>query len=153
LVLDCVGGQAIKDTARLAGKGSSIVVYGSMAQEDVWIPPWQLVFKDIHVRGFWRSGWFNSSTFAERIKLLDELVALMVSSKVTMSCLLPCSPLTGLINFGRLQFREPVHEIVKIEGTLSDEEATRKVREVCERVNKGTGGTKILLEVEAPKVF
>lgn len=46
-----------------------------------------------------------------------------------------------------------MHEIVKIEGTLSDEDATRKVREILERVNKGTGGTKIILEVEAPKVF
>jgi hypothetical protein len=44
-----------------------------------------------------------------------------------------------------------VHEIVKIEGTLGDEEATRKVREIFERVNKGTGGTKVILEVETPK--
>ena len=44
-----------------------------------------------------------------------------------------------------------MHEIVKIEGTLSDEEATAKVREVFERVNRGTGGTKVILEVETPQ--
>lgn len=43
-----------------------------------------------------------------------------------------------------------MHEIVKIEGTLSDEEATRRVREIFERVEKGTGGRKIILEVETP---
>ena len=56
--------------------------------------------------------------------------------------------LTGLIDY---QFKEPAHEIVKIEGALSDEEATRKVKEVFERVDKGTGGTKIILEVETPR--
>lgn len=40
---------------------------------------------------------------------------------------------------------------MKIEGTLSDEEATLKVREVFARVNEGTGGTKIILEVETPQ--
>lgn len=51
---------------------------------------------------------------------------------------------------GTRQFKEPVHEIVKVEGTLSDEEATRKVREIFERVKGGTGGTKIILEIETP---
>jgi len=49
------------------------------------------------------------------------------------------------------KFREPTHEIVRIEGTLSDEEATVKVREIFARVNRGTGGTKIILQVEAPQ--
>ncbi|KAF9793278.1 NAD(P)-binding protein [Thelephora terrestris] len=131
LLLDCVGGQGTKDTLRLASKGSHLVVYGSMAQEDLRLPPFLLIFKDIHVRGFWRTGWFNSSTLEERSKFLDELVQVMVNSK----------------------FKEPVHEIVKIEGTLSDEEATGKVQEIFERVNKGTGGTKIILEVETPRGF
>lgn len=52
---------------------------------------------------------------------------------------------------GRCQFQEPVYEIVKIEGTLSDEEATSKLREIFERVDKGTGGTKLILEVETPQ--
>ena len=46
-----------------------------------------------------------------------------------------------------------MHEITKIEGTLSDEEATHRVREIFERVDKGTGGTKIILEVEQPRGF
>ena len=44
-----------------------------------------------------------------------------------------------------------MHEVVKIEGTLSDEEATVKVREIFERVGRGTGETKIILEVETPR--
>jgi hypothetical protein len=123
-----------------------------MSEEDLRIPPFLLVFKDIHVHGFWRTGWFNSSTIEERSKFLDELVRLMDSSGV--SSLLSCFHLTAaLTNFGRCQFRESVHEIVKIEGNLSDEEATSKVRDIFERVNKGTGGTKIILEVEAPQGF
>jgi len=129
LLLDCVGGQAAKDTIRLASKGAHFVVYGAMTKEDLLVPSSLLIFKDIRVRGFWRTGWFNSSTLEERAKILEELVRLVVDSK----------------------FREPVHEIVKVEGTLSDEEATLKVREIFERVNRGTGGTKILLEVDTPQ--
>jgi NADPH:quinone reductase-like Zn-dependent oxidoreductase len=78
-----VGGQATKDTVRLASKGAQLVVYGAMSHEDLRIPPFLLVFKDVHVHGFWRSGWFNSTTLEERSKFLDELIRAMVSSKVT----------------------------------------------------------------------
>lgn len=78
-----MGGQAGKDTLRLASKGAQLVVYGSMSKEDVLVPTSLLIFKDIHVRGFWRTGWFNASTLEERSKFLDDLVRLMVSSKVT----------------------------------------------------------------------
>ena len=54
-----------------------------MNNEDVRIPPFLLIFKDIHVRGFWRTGWFNSATLEERTKFLDDLIRLIVSSKVT----------------------------------------------------------------------
>lgn len=72
-----------KDTVRLAGKGAQLVVYGAMSEDDVRIPPSLFITRDIHVRGFWRTGWFNSSTLEERSKFIDELVRLMVSSKVT----------------------------------------------------------------------
>lgn len=77
-----MGGQAAKDTLRLAGKGANLVVYGSMTQEDLRIPESLLVFKDLHIRGFWRTGWFNSSTLEERTKIIGDLVHVMVSSKV-----------------------------------------------------------------------
>lgn len=83
MLLDCVGGQATKDTIRLASKGAQLVVYGGMTNDDVRVPPFLLIFKDIHVRGFWRTGWFSSSTLEERTKTIDDLVRLMVSSKVT----------------------------------------------------------------------
>lgn len=129
LLLDCVGGQLTKETLRFAGKGAHLVVYGSMSGEDLRIPPFQLIFKQIHVHGFWRTGWFNSSTSEQRSKFVGELVRLMASSK----------------------FREPLHEIVRIEGTLSDEEATRKVREIFKRADQGTGGAKIILQIESPR--
>jgi trans-2-enoyl-CoA reductase len=45
------------------------------------------------------------------------------------------------------QFKEPNHEIVKIDGKISDEEATRIVRGAMNRLAKGSGGKKILLQV------
>lgn len=72
-----------KDTLRFAGKGAHLVLYGSMAGEDLRIPPSLLIFKGAHVHGFWRTGWFNSSTLEERSRFLGGLVRLMASSKVT----------------------------------------------------------------------
>jgi len=46
------------------------------------------------------------------------------------------------------QFKEPVHEIVKIGGKLSDEEATEVVREVMSKVAGGSGGKKVLLQLD-----
>ena len=45
------------------------------------------------------------------------------------------------------QFREPNHEIVKIDGKLSDEEAA-VMRDVMNKVANGSGGKKILLQVD-----
>ena len=41
-----------------------------------------------------------------------------------------------------------MHEIVKLDGKLSDEEATKIVRGVMDRVATGSGGKKILLQVD-----
>jgi len=46
------------------------------------------------------------------------------------------------------QFREPKHEIINIGGTLSDEEATKIVREVMNELTSGSGGKKVLLQVD-----
>ena len=85
-----MGGQAAKDTIRLASKGAHFVVYGAMTKEDLLVPSSLLIFKDIRVSGFWRTGWFNSSTLEERAKILDELVRLVVDSKVIYCGLISC---------------------------------------------------------------
>jgi len=46
------------------------------------------------------------------------------------------------------QFREPSHEIVKIDGKLSDEEATEIIRGVVNRLSGGSGGKKVLLQAD-----
>jgi trans-2-enoyl-CoA reductase len=46
------------------------------------------------------------------------------------------------------QFKEPNHEIVKIDGKISDEEATKIVRGAVHRLASGSGGKKILLQVD-----
>ena len=46
------------------------------------------------------------------------------------------------------QLKEPKHEIVRIGGNLSDEEATEVVREVMNKLIGGSGGKKILFQVD-----
>ena len=46
------------------------------------------------------------------------------------------------------QFKEPDHEIVRIDGKLSDEEATKVIKDVMNKLASGFGGKKILLQVD-----
>ena len=48
----------------------------------------------------------------------------------------------------RLQLKEPEFEIVTLGGKESDEEATRKVRDIFTKLGKGQYGRKVLLKVE-----
>lgn len=57
LALDCVGGKATAGLANSLANGGQFITYGAMTGENVQIPPWLLVFKDIHVHGFWLTTW------------------------------------------------------------------------------------------------
>ena len=109
------GNKQQKTQSASRTRGAHLVVCGEMAQGDVWVPPFLPVCKDIHVRGFWRTSWFN--TLKKRSKFLDELVRLMVSSKVTSYACCHVS-FDRADRLGLCQFQEQVHEIVKIEGTV-----------------------------------
>lgn len=50
-----------------------------------------------------------------------------------------------------VQLKEPAHEIVTLEGRLSDEEVGRKVRDVIARIGEGKYGRKVLLRIEDPE--
>lgn len=57
LALDCVGGKATAGLANTLANGGHFITYGSMTGRNVEIPPWLLVFKDIHIHGFWLTAW------------------------------------------------------------------------------------------------
>jgi len=126
LLLNCVGGKSTSKMLRFAGKNAHLVTYGAMAKEAVTLPPSVFIFNNLTAHGFWQTEWYKQRSPEERARVTVDLVKYMA---------------TG-------EFKEPNHAIVKIDGKLSDEEATKIVREVVNRLASGSGGKKVLLQVD-----
>lgn len=126
LLLNCVGGKSTTRMLRLAGKDAHLVTYGAMAKEPLSFPPSVFIFNNLTAHGFWQTDWYRQKSPEERARVTEELVKYMATGK----------------------FKEPSHEIVKVGGNLSDEEATKIVRDVMNKVVNGSGGKKVLLQVD-----
>ena len=142
--MNCVGGKSTTRMLRLAGKNAHFVTYGAMAKEALSFPPSVFIFNNLTAHGFWQTGWYNQKGQQERARVTEELVKYMATGKVRPV------PLHGIWSYvlRTEQFKEPNHEIVKIPGNLSDEEATRVIRDVMNKAANGSGGKKLLLQVD-----
>lgn len=58
--------------------GSTLVVYGGMSQQPLVMPPSQLIFRDIRIRGFWLTGGYAAMKDGWKAKeqLVDRVCAL-----------------------------------------------------------------------------
>jgi len=129
---------------RLLGKDAHLVTYGAMAKEALSFPPSVFIFSNLTAHGFWQTEWYKQKSPEERARVTGELVKYMVAGKVRI---VP-SWVLWLHALSIEQFKEPNHEIVKIDGKLSDEEATEIVRGVMNKLSSGSCGKKILLQVD-----
>lgn len=78
LALNCIGGKSASELVRHLEDTSMLVTYGGMSREPVYIPTSALIFKDIEVRGFWVSRWFNEhADSVEKIEMFEELISMM----------------------------------------------------------------------------
>ncbi|MEC7838777.1 MAG: 2-enoyl thioester reductase domain-containing protein [Chlamydiota bacterium] len=62
LALNAVGGESARHIARPLSRGGFHVTYGAMGLEPIMIDNGLLIFKDITVKGFWRSEWIRTSS-------------------------------------------------------------------------------------------
>ncbi|KAI1698785.1 zinc-binding dehydrogenase domain-containing protein [Ditylenchus destructor] len=78
LAIDCVGGEKTMLLLPALENEGTLVVYGAMSSQPAQIDPRSLIFKDIHVRGFWLTKWYaenpkgRAQMFTEIGKLLSE---------------------------------------------------------------------------------
>lgn len=129
---------------RLAGKNAHLVTYGAMAKEALTFPPSVFIFNNLTAHGFWQTEWHKQKSPEERARVTEELVRYMSTGKARIMF----SSVLWSHALRIKQFKEPNHEIVKIDGKLSDEEATKIVRGVMNKVTSGSSGKKILLQVD-----
>ncbi|CAG9859786.1 unnamed protein product [Phyllotreta striolata] len=78
LGLNCVGGRMALEIAKYLEDGSVLITYGGMSKEPVYIPTSALIFKDIEVRGFWMTRWFNENDDSvEKEDMFEELITMI----------------------------------------------------------------------------
>jgi NADPH:quinone reductase-like Zn-dependent oxidoreductase len=92
LGLDAVAGIATSRLARCLAPGGTLVVYGLLSSPDCTVPAAELVFRDIAVRGYWFTPWFERAPADERAALYAELGQLVVEGAIRVT-IEACYPL------------------------------------------------------------
>ena len=82
LGIDAVGGLATQHIAQSLGEGGVVVNYGAMSGEACQISPASFVFRDVSLRGFWLSRWFQQATPARRAEVFGEITKLIATGKL-----------------------------------------------------------------------
>ncbi len=84
LALNAVGGDSATGLAAALAPGGTLVTYGAMSKQALKVPNGFLIFKDLRVRGFWLTRWFENATVEERGPVFDELIALASAGRLTV---------------------------------------------------------------------
>ncbi|CAI5441576.1 unnamed protein product [Caenorhabditis angaria] len=83
LALNCVGGRSSLFLASVLDHGGSMVTYGGMSKQPVQSPTGPLIFKDISLRGFWMSRWYDiQKTPQKRLEMYSDLAKWMKSGEM-----------------------------------------------------------------------
>lgn len=76
LGLNCVGGGAVADMAKVMKPDGVVVTYGAMSRRPLTIPAGALIFQNLSFKGFWVTKWY-SKTLAdspERREMLENIL-------------------------------------------------------------------------------
>ncbi len=72
--VDSVGGSASADLCALLGNGGVLVSFGAMGGEPMHVPPGDVIFRDVQVRGFWGSRTSREMAAERKRALFAELI-------------------------------------------------------------------------------
>lgn len=84
LALNAVGGDSATRLADCLTKSGTMVTYGAMSKQALKIPNSFLIFKDIQLRGFWMSRWYQQHESAAKEFMLEKIGSLMRENKLTL---------------------------------------------------------------------
>ncbi|HEX2750341.1 MAG TPA: 2-enoyl thioester reductase domain-containing protein [Verrucomicrobiales bacterium] len=82
LALNAVSGDSAVRLMDLLGPGGTMVTYGAMSRQPVKVPNGFLIFKGIHLRGFWVTQWLESAPADEVRMIYRELAELVVTGAI-----------------------------------------------------------------------
>ena len=82
LAIDAVGGKSTEHLANCLTQSGVLVNYGAMSGEPCQISPASFVFRDISLRGFWLSQWFQNASPEKRMAVFGEIAKLITMGKL-----------------------------------------------------------------------
>lgn len=82
LAIDAVAGEATARLARALADGGVIVNYGLLSGQSCVMPPGDVVFRDIALRGFWLARWFSTAQPEEIQRTYADLIALIADGTI-----------------------------------------------------------------------
>jgi len=82
LALNAVGGDSAIRLMDLLALQGTMVTYGAMSRQAVKVPNRFLIFKELHLRGFWLTRWLESARAEEGRAIYTELAALVAAGKM-----------------------------------------------------------------------
>ena len=76
LGLNCVGGGAVADMAKVMKSDGVIVTYGAMSRRPLTIPAAPLIFQNLNFKGFWVSAWYKKTPIdsPDRTEMLENIL-------------------------------------------------------------------------------
>jgi NADPH:quinone reductase-like Zn-dependent oxidoreductase len=92
LAIDAVAGEATGRLARCLAHGGTLVIYGLLSAPECTVPAGEFVFRDIALRGYWFTPWFERASAEEKAVIYDELGALVASGTINVA-IEACYPL------------------------------------------------------------
>lgn len=90
--VDSVGGRASADLCTLLADGGVLVSFGAMGGEPMHVPPGDVIFRDVQVRGFWGSKASREMPAGRKRALFAELIQRAVEGQLR----LPVDAIYGL---------------------------------------------------------
>lgn len=76
LALNGVGGESARLITRALSTGGLMITYGAMGKEPVILDNGPLIFKEISVKGFWRSHWVRMANLETIRAVIERLIVL-----------------------------------------------------------------------------
>ncbi len=83
LAFDAIGGTATNALAGAVAPSGLVVNYGLLSGEPCQVDPYHLVFRDVHVRGFWLRTWFAEADRSAIAALYARLIERLQSGGLT----------------------------------------------------------------------
>ncbi|MFT5691885.1 MAG: trans-2-enoyl-CoA reductase [Oceanicoccus sp.] len=79
LAIDAVGGETFTRLSESLGEGGTLVSYGLLSGQSPIFNPGIAIGKDIRIRGFWLSKWFQTTPPAEQQAAFGKVIPLIAS--------------------------------------------------------------------------